>query len=78
MASRPRRWNGVERCCHPYRSKGQHVACHRSDTRMLTGTSTINNCVEVGFGPGTTTAALEVGSLLDRKRHVVDVAVNLR
>jgi hypothetical protein len=61
-----------------YHSKGLHVACHRSDTRWLTGTSTIHNRVEVGFGLGTTTAALEVGSLLDRKRHVVDVAVNLR
>ena len=67
MASRPRR-----------HSKGLHVACHRSNTRRLTGTSTIYNRVEVGFGLGTTTATLEVRSLLDRKRHVVDVAVNLR
>ena len=78
MPSRPRRWRQLERWCHPYHSKGLHVACHRSNTRRLTGTSTIYNRVEVGFGLGTTTATLEVRSLLDRKRHVVDVAVNLR
>ena len=40
--------------------------------------SMFHDCNEVCLALRATTATLKVGSLLDRKRHVVDVAVNLR
>jgi len=62
----------------PTKAKTLTVRRHGSNTRRLTGASAIYDCVEVRFALGATAAALEVGSLLDRKRHVVDVAVDLR
>jgi hypothetical protein len=68
----------IERWRHPYRSRcAIGRAATRSSTPGLTCASTIDDRVEVGFGLRTATAALELGSLLDRKRHVMDVTVNL-
>src|SRR5215813_1816811 len=42
------------------------------------GTSCIHDSKELGLAPRTTTAAFKLGSLLDRKRHVMDVPLHLR
>jgi hypothetical protein len=41
-------------------------------------TPSINNCLEVCLALRTTAATLELRSLFDRKRHMMDVAVDLR
>jgi hypothetical protein len=44
----------------------------------LRRTSCIHDCLKVCLALRATAATLELGSLLDRKRHMMDVAVNLR
>ena len=41
-------------------------------------TSCVYDSKEIRLAPRTTAAALKMSTLLDRKRHVVDVAFNLR
>jgi hypothetical protein len=49
-----------------------------STARRLDRTSSIDNRNEISLVLCTTAAALELGSLLDRKRHMMDVPVDLR
>jgi hypothetical protein len=54
------------------------AAFHSSACWRDWSASSIDDRYEVSLAPRATTATLELGSHLDRKRHMVDVAVNVR
>jgi len=49
-----------------------------SSTRGLGPRSLLHDRKEIRFTLRTTAATLELGSLFDRERHVMDITVNLR